>query len=102
MRPQDQRVQRTMVMRGGGLAQPSEPLENRGRYTNPILWRDGQQVQAKGYVTKVIFDEAIEFIDESAKAEPPFFAYIATNAPHSPYGDVPTDLYDKYRQRDLS
>ena len=102
MRPQDQGFESTVVMRGGGLAQPSDPLENERRYTNPILWRNGEQFQAEGYITKVIFDEALAFIGQAASDDRPFFAYIATNAPHGPFHDVPMDLYEKYRQRDLS
>ena len=89
MRPQDQGFDTSVVFRGGGLAQPAEPLENAQRYTNPLLWRNGQQFQANGYCTDVYFDEAMQFIEDSAATEQPFFAYIATNAPHSPYHDVP-------------
>ncbi len=102
MRPQDQGFDDAVLLRGGGLGQPSEPLANNQRYTDPILFRNGEQFRAKGYCTNVYFDEALEFIDRSVGRQQPFFAYIATNAPHSPYHDVPRDLYEKYRSKDLT
>lgn len=101
MRPQDQGFDDVVVFRGGGLAQPSEPLENNNRYTNPILWRGDQQFTGDGYCTDVFFREAQRFIRQSAADGKPFFAYVATNAPHGPYHDVPTKLYEKYKSKDL-
>ncbi|TWT73608.1 Arylsulfatase precursor [Posidoniimonas polymericola] len=102
MRAQDQGFDRAVVFRGGGLGQPSEPPANERRYTNPILYYDGQERQADGYCTDVYFDEAMRFIEQQAENPEPFFAYIATNTPHSPYHDVPDELYQKYKARDLS
>ncbi len=99
MRPMDQGFDESLVHRGGGLAQPSEPLANGRRYTDPVLFKDGEPVQAEGYCTDVYFDAALEFIDEQITAEAPFFAYVATNAPHGPFHDVPEALYAKYRER---
>lgn len=102
MRAQDQGFDRAVVFRGGGLGQPSEPPANQRRYTNPILYFDGQERQANGYCTDVYFDEAMRFIEQQAEQPAPFFAYIATNTPHSPYHDVPEELYQKYKARDLT
>jgi arylsulfatase/arylsulfatase A len=102
MRPQDQGFEHAVVFRGGGLAQPSEPLENHERYTNPILWRNGRQFQAEGYCTDVYFREAMQFIEDRASRAQPFFAYIATNAPHAPLHDIPDELYRKYQAKDLT
>lgn len=102
MRPTDQGFDESLIHLGGGLGQPSEPRENNRRYTNPILFHNNQPIQTYGYCTDVYFDGALDFIDESLKAERPFFTYIATNAPHSPYHDVPDALYQKYKNRDLS
>lgn len=101
MRPQDQGFDEVLVHRGGGLAQPSEPPENDRRYTDAILFRNGEQVNTEGYCTDVFFDAALDFIDDAADADRPFFAYIPTNTPHDPYHDVPEDLYQKYAAMDL-
>ncbi len=102
LRPSDQGFEESLIHRGGGLGQPSEPIENNRRYTDAILFRNNEQVQTKGYCTDVFFSAALEFIDQAAAQDRPFFAYIAPNAPHSPYHDVPVALYEKYRRRDLA
>jgi arylsulfatase A-like enzyme len=102
LRPQDQGFDEVLVHRGGGLAQPSEPLANQRRYTDPILFHNGQQVQTKGYCTDVYFDAAIEFMREASEQGKPFFAYIPPNAPHGPYHDVPPELLRYYQSIDLN
>src|SRR5262249_36862707 len=37
-----------------------------------------------GYCTDVFFAQAMSWIDAKRKEKAPFFAYIATNAPHAP------------------
>lgn len=101
MRPNDQGFEEALVHKGGGLAQPSEPFENQRRYTNPILFHNGQQVQKQGYCTDVYFDGALSFIEKAQADNRPFFSYIAMNAPHGPYHDVPEDLKAKYKQKDI-
>lgn len=102
LRPIDQGFDEALVHRGGGLGQPSEPFENDRRYTDAILFHNGQQVQTEGYCTDVYFQAAMEFIERSQGSDQPFFIYLPTNAPHSPYHDVPQELYDYYRSIDLS
>jgi arylsulfatase A-like enzyme len=96
MRAMDQGFTEAITHKGGGLAQPSEPIENGRRYTDAILFRNGKQFKSKGYCTDVYFDGAIDFIAKSQKAKKPFFAYIPTNAPHGPYHDVPEGWRKKY------
>lgn len=102
LRPSEQGFQESFIHRGGGLGQPSEPIENNRRYTDPILFHNNTQVETEGYCTDLYFEASFEFIEESLAAGRPFFAYIAPNAPHSPYHDVPEALYQKYANRDLS
>ncbi|MEO8351032.1 MAG: arylsulfatase, partial [Chthoniobacteraceae bacterium] len=102
LRAQDQGFDESLVLRGGGLAQPSEPIENHEHYTDPILFHNGEQVRTKGYCTDVYFDAALKFIEAAQLAQKPFFAYIATNAPHGPFHDVPDALYQKYKAKDLT
>jgi len=101
MRPMDQGFDDAVYHRGGGLAQPADPPENDRRYTNPYLFRNGEKFQAEGYCTDVYFDYALEFIEENSTNEAPFFAYIATNAPHGPYHDVPEELRERYMAKNL-
>lgn len=101
MRPMDQGFDESLVHRGGGLAQPSEPIANDNRYTNPILIHNGEKTQMQGYCTDVYFDAAADFIGQAVEQDKPFFVYLPTNAPHGPFHDVPQELYEKYRQMDL-
>ncbi len=101
MRPSDQGFQEALVHKGGGLAQPSEPFENERRYTDPILFHNNEPIQTKGYCTDVYFDGALDFIEGAMANSKPFFSYIALNAPHGPYHDVPEDLKAKYKQEDI-
>ncbi len=99
MRAIDQGFDEALIHRGGGLAQPSEPRENRRRYTDAILFHNGQQVQSEGFCTDVYFDAALDFIDQANDDGKNFFVYIPTNAPHSPYHDVPEDLRQHYMEK---
>ena len=48
-------------------------------------FRNGQPEKQTGYCTDIWFDAAMEFMSERAEASEPFFCYLATNAPHSPF-----------------
>ncbi len=102
MRPQDQGFQEVLVHRGGGIGQPSDPPEGARQYTNPVLFHNGEQKQMQGYCTDIYFDHALKFIEKNEAADKPTFMYIATNAPHGPYHDVPEDLHQKYQAMDLT
>lgn len=101
MRPQDQGFQEVLVHRGGGIGQPSDPPEGAGKYTDPVLFHNGEQKQMKGYCTDIYFDHALKFIEQNEAQDQPTFMYIATNAPHGPFHDVPEDLRQKYESMDL-
>jgi arylsulfatase/arylsulfatase A len=102
MRPMDQGFDESYIHKGGGLAQPSEPIENQQRYTDPILFHNGKQIDTKGYCTDLFFDAAINFIDRCQSESKPFFIYLPPNAPHGPFHDVPRELYEYYKSIDLS
>ena len=101
LRPEDRGFHETLWHWGGGLAQPSDPpsVDPHRAYFDPILQRNGQEVQGRGYCTDLFTRSAIQFI--SRHKGRPFFAYIAYNAPHAPY-QVPPAWVKFYRQRDLS
>lgn len=99
LRPMDQGFQEVIGHLGGGLAQPSDPPENNRRYTDAVLFHNGEQFQSQGYCTDVYFDAAINWIAKSHRAGQPSFSYIATNAPHAPWDDVPEDWYEYYQKQ---
>ncbi|MCG6927707.1 MAG: arylsulfatase, partial [Acidobacteria bacterium] len=98
LRPIDQGFDEALVHRGGGIGQPSDPPGGEGKYTDPILFHNGQSVQTEGYCTDVCFRRALEWIEARHDAGESFFAYIATNAPHGPFDDVPENHLEEYRQ----
>jgi len=102
MRPQDQGFEEVLVHRGGGIGQESDPPGGEGKYTNPILFHNGKQVQESGYCTDIFFNRALQWIKDTRKKDKPFFVYLATNAPHSPVNDVPEALYQKYKSMNLA
>ncbi len=99
MRPTDQGFDEALVHRGGGIGQPSDPPGGEGKYTDPILFHNGEPAPKEGYVTDVAFDAAMTWIEGAQRRGEPFFAYIATNAPHGPFHDVPEEEYAYYRER---
>lgn len=102
MRAMDQGFEESLVHRGGGIGQPSDPPGGEGKYTDAVLFRSGQREETTGYCTDVYFDAAFEFMEQAAGEGRPFFAYVPTNAPHGPFRDVPEDWLEHYRQVDLS
>lgn len=62
-------------------------------YNDPLLEKNGVPVQTTGYITDVLADAAIEFIE--TQREKPFFCYVPFNAPHGPF-QVSKDLFEKY------
>ncbi len=91
MRAMDQGFQESLLHRGGGIGQPSDPIGAEGKYTDPVLFKNGEEVAMQGYCTDIFFDAAMDFITHSVSSNNPFFTYIATNAPHGPFDDVPTE-----------
>ncbi|MFI3281893.1 MAG: sulfatase-like hydrolase/transferase, partial [Rikenellaceae bacterium] len=59
------------------------------------LQRNQKFFNAEGYISDVLTDEAIRFMNNSAESGKPFFCYVPYNAPHAPY-QVPDEYYDKY------
>ena len=96
----DQGFQESLVHKGGGIGQPSDPPGS--DYFDPILMHNGEQKQYSGYCTDVYFDETIRWIGDGGEgSEKPFFVYIPTNAPHSPYL-VPDSYREPYAAQGLS
>jgi arylsulfatase A-like enzyme len=93
-RPQDRGFQTVVAHKGGGVGQTPDFWGN--SYFDDTYFHNGEAVEHTGYCTDIWFDEAMRFIEDHR--DEPFFAYIATNAPHSPY--LVADRYaEQYRGR---
>ncbi|HEV2122670.1 MAG TPA: sulfatase-like hydrolase/transferase [Chloroflexota bacterium] len=69
-----------------------------GPYNNAPMVRDGQPTIEPGYVTDVITDEALRFLEEHHRARPeqPFYLSVHYTAPHSPWTGHPQEIVDSY------
>lgn len=67
-----------------------------GPYNNAPMIRDGKLVNEPGYVTNVITDDALEFLDMHVEDENPFYLSVHYTAPHSPWTGHPQDIVDSY------
>ncbi|MGJ8656009.1 MAG: arylsulfatase [Akkermansiaceae bacterium] len=79
-RPEDRGFQHTVYHMAGGVGQAPDYWGN--DYFDDTYVVNGKLQRFEGYCTDVWFDEGMKFI--KANKDKPFFAYIATNAPHSP------------------
>lgn len=68
-------------------------------YFNATLLRGAKPETTQGYISDVLTDEALRFIQVSPATQP-FFCYVSYNAPHSPF-QVPQAYFDKYHQAGL-
>jgi arylsulfatase A-like enzyme len=91
-RPQDRGFHHVVVHGGGGIGQTPDYWGN--DYFDDHYLVNGQWQPFQGYCTDVFFTEAIRFMERSKGK--PFFVYLPTNAPHSPYRAP-----DRYRQHYL-
>jgi len=55
------------------------------KYFDPTIRHNGNFVKTKGFCTDVFFTAALGWIKRMKDRDEPFFAYIATNAPHGPF-----------------
>lgn len=94
-RPQDRGFDEVLVHGGGGVGQTPDFWNN--DYFDDTYFHNGVPEKKEGYCTDVWFEAALDFI-EGHKAQP-FFCYISTNAPHSPY-NVDTTYSQPYRGND--
>lgn len=65
-----------------------------GDYNNAPMVREGKLVTESGYVTDIITDEALKFIE--AQKDKQFYLSVHYTAPHSPWVGHPQDIVDSY------
>lgn len=67
-----------------------------GPYNDAPMVRNGIPANEPGYVTNVITDDALAFIDRHANRKDPFYLSVHYTAPHSPWTGHPRDIVDSY------
>jgi arylsulfatase A-like enzyme len=88
-RPMDRGFMKSVWTKGWGLLSEAE-FDNdyyRTRYLDSL-----EVKQTDRYCTDLWFDEAMEWMGESAARGEPFFTYLATNTPHGPFLAPEADL----------
>lgn len=103
-RPEDRGFGEVMRHGGGGVGQTPDYWDN--AYFDGSYWHNGTPTPVDGFCTDVFFDYAQRFMKSQKSSGKPFFAYIATNAPHGPmhspkqdsqrYADQPEGLRNFY------
>lgn len=58
--------------------------------------RDNEPVKEQGYVTTLLGDDAVRFVEKQQDNEKPFFLYLAFTAPHAPY-QAPDEYVERFR-----
>lgn len=61
-------------------------------YIDPLLNENGKFVKEKGYITDILRDKALDFIDQHAETQRPFALIFAPNAPHAPANPAAEDV----------
>lgn len=68
-----------------------------GPYYNAPMIRNGELVQEPGYITDLITDDGIEFIEKQSLQDHPFYLSVHYTAPHSPWiNQHPKEYMDLY------
>ncbi|MEO9890916.1 arylsulfatase [Aurantibacter sp.] len=80
-RPTDLGFDVAIHHKAGGVGELSDYWGN--NYFNDTYYVNNEPKQFEGYCTDVWFGEAMKFI--ATNQEKPFFVYLPTNAPHSPF-----------------
>ncbi|HHW10496.1 MAG TPA: sulfatase-like hydrolase/transferase [Firmicutes bacterium] len=69
-----------------------------GPYYGAPMIRDGRLVTEEAYITDLITDDALTFIDSCLEDERPFYAAVHYTAPHSPWvGQHPQEIVAMYK-----
>jgi len=66
------------------------------RYFDPVIRHNRRFVKTRGFCTDVFFRQALAWVKRVK--DKPFFAYISTNAPHSPF-HCPPEYEARYRNK---
>ncbi len=93
-RPQDQGFQDVFIHGGGGVGQTPDYWGN--DYFDDTYNKNNKFKKQTGYCTDIWFDGAMKFIEKNQSR--PFFCYLSTNAPHSPY-NVSKKYSDIYKKK---
>ena len=97
-RPQDRGFQKALWFPSSHI--PSAPdVWNNDYFNTTNRTETGALVSFPGYCADVQFDQAMQWMEQTAAAKLPFFAYVALNSAHWPWW-VPDQHREPYRSLD--
>jgi arylsulfatase len=88
--PHNRGFDEVFIHGAGGIGQAYDcscadaPPNQQNRYFDCVIRHNTRFVQTEGFCTDVFFEAALGWINEQRESDAPFFAYLATNAPHGP------------------
>ncbi|MGJ8655225.1 MAG: arylsulfatase [Akkermansiaceae bacterium] len=85
--PHNRGFTESLIHGAGGVGQTvwgDFPSNGKNTYYNSTLLHNNRIVKTEGYCTDLFFDAGLSWIKKQHDAKQPYFAYISTNAPHSP------------------
>lgn len=97
--PQNRGFDEAFIHGAGGIGQAYEGScadAPGNRYFDPNIRHNGRFVRTDGFCTDVFFTAAIDWVRGRVADGGPFFAYVATNAPHGPF-IAPDQDADRFR-----
>ncbi len=83
----------------GFLGDMMDDYYNHRRHGNNYMRLDGKEINPKGHATDLFTQWSIDYINDRAKSDRPFFLYLAYNAPHTPI-QPPADWLDQVKKRE--
>ena len=83
----------------GFLGDMMDDYYNHRRHGNNYMRLDGKEIDPEGHATDLFTQWSIDYINDHAKTQWPFFLYLAYNAPHTPI-QPPADWLDRVKKRE--
>jgi len=83
----------------GFLGDMMDDYYNHRRHGNNYMRLNDDEVNPEGHATDLFSQWAIDYINEQAKSDRPFFLYLAYNAPHTPI-QPPEDWLQRVKNRE--
>ena len=98
--PHSRGFDESLVHGAGGIGQVSFgdfPPNGKNTYYDSVMLHNNKVVKTKGYCTDFFFQASLDWIKAQHQAKKPYFAYISTNAPHTP-NIVPAKYSERFKQ----
>ena len=86
--PHNRGFSESLIHGAGGIGQTTWgdfPANGKKVYYDNVLLHNNTIVKTKGFCTDLFFNAGLSWIKKQHRAKKPYFAYISTNAPHTPF-----------------